>query len=100
LSWSMLEAMAAGCLVVGSRTAPVEEIILEGENGLLVDFFSPEQIADKIIYALDQPLRYTEIRKNARATIVEHYDLKTVCLPAQLRLIERLAVRTCSMSLQ
>jgi glycosyltransferase involved in cell wall biosynthesis len=91
LSWSMLEAMAAGCLVLGSRTAPVEEVIRDEDNGLLVDFFSFQQIAEKIIDALDQPLRYAEIRKNARATIVARYDLKTVCLPAQLRLIERLA---------
>src|SRR6185312_4325157 len=33
LSWSMLEALSAGCLVVGSRTPPVEEVLRHRENG-------------------------------------------------------------------
>lgn len=92
LSWSMLEAMAAGCLVVGSRTAPVEEGICDQENGLLVDFFKPEEIADKVVSALSEPEAFRNLRENARQTVVEHYDLKRVCLPAQLRLIEDFGV--------
>ena len=88
LSWSMLEAMAAGCLVVGSRTAPVEEVIRDGENGLLADFFQPEEIAQKVIAALEAPGDFAALRKNARQDVIEAYDLKNVCLPGQLRLIE------------
>jgi glycosyltransferase involved in cell wall biosynthesis len=87
LSWSMLEAMAAGCVVVGSRTAPVEEVIRDGENGLLVDFFSPENIAERVIEALAKPDAFRKIRENARRTIVEDYDLRTICLPAQLKML-------------
>lgn len=88
LSWSMLEAMAAGCLVVGSRTAPVEEVLRDGENGLLADFFQPEDIANQVIAALEAPGDFAALRGNARQSIVETYDLKRICLPGQLRLIE------------
>lgn len=93
LSWSMLEAMSAECLLVGSKTAPVEEVIRDGENGLLVDFFSAAEISDCVIDALAAGRDgYADIRENARRTIVENYDLKTICLPAQLQLLE-IAIR-------
>ena len=91
LSWSMLEAMAAGCLVVGSRTAPVEEVIRDGENGILVDMFAPSDIAARVIGALADGRAHAAMRENARRTIVEQYDLKTICLPAQLRLVQMAA---------
>jgi glycosyltransferase involved in cell wall biosynthesis len=90
LSWSLLEAMACGCLVVGSRTAPVEEVIADGENGLLVDFFSPEQIAARVDHALSRQNDLSHLRDKARKSVVERFDLKRVCLPAQLSLVERL----------
>ena len=83
----MLEAMSAECLVVGSKTAPVEEVIRDGENGVLVDFFSPENIAQQVIAVLADHDAYAPLRKNARRTIVEKYDLRTICLPQQLRLL-------------
>ena len=93
LSWSMLEAMASGCLIVGSRTQPVEEVIQHAANGLLVDFFSPEQIADRVIEALEDRHSFESIRRNARQTVVDRYDLKTICLPAHLRLLNMLVPR-------
>jgi len=62
LSWSMLEAMSAGCLVIGSATPPVLEVIEDGVNGVLVDFFSPETIAARVIDVLAHPARYAAIR--------------------------------------
>jgi glycosyltransferase involved in cell wall biosynthesis len=75
LSWSMLEAMAAGCLVIGSDTAPVREVLAHGHNGLMVDFFSPMQIADAVDEVLEHPNRMQELRQMARKTVVDRYEV-------------------------
>ncbi|WGV27863.1 glycosyltransferase family 4 protein [Halotia branconii] len=90
LSWSMIEAMATGCLVLGSDTAPVTEVIEDGKNGLLVDFFSPRKIADRIDEVFNHPTRMTEIRANARKTALERYSLANL-LPQHLQLIKDIA---------
>lgn len=87
LSWSMLEAMSAGALVLGSATPPVTEMIEHGRNGLLYDFFDIEGLARQAIEALAEPGRFTAMRGEARRTIVERYDLATVTLPAWLRCV-------------
>jgi glycosyltransferase involved in cell wall biosynthesis len=87
LSWSLLEAMSAGCLVVASRTPPVEEVVRDGENGLLVDFFSTEQIATTVEHALEHQEELKTLRERARGTVIEGYDLKRVCLPKQAGLV-------------
>jgi glycosyltransferase involved in cell wall biosynthesis len=90
LSWSVLEAMSAGCLVIGSRTPPVEEVVQHGGNGILVDFFSPAQIAERVIEALEDRRAHTSLRENARQTVCDRFDWGTVCLPAQLNLVRML----------
>lgn len=87
LSWSMMEALSSGCLVVGSATASVQEVIQDGYNGLLVDFFSPQQIAQRVNEVFNHPTRMAELRQNARKTILERYDLKKL-LPQHLQLME------------
>ena len=88
LSWSMLEALSTGCLIVGSDTPPVKEVIQDGVNGLLVDFFKPKEIAARVIEALDNPDRMAHIRKRARETIVDKYDLVKL-LPQHLEWIKQ-----------
>ncbi|OKH17954.1 glycosyl transferase family 1 [Hydrococcus rivularis NIES-593] len=75
LSWSMLEAMATGCLLVASDTPPVTEVVRDGVNGLLVNFFSPQEICDRTEEALDNPEKMSPIRAKARETILENYAL-------------------------
>lgn len=93
LSWSLLEAMSAGCAVIGSATPPVEEAIRPGENGMLVDFFSPASIADAVDVVLDDPDATRAMREGARRTIIETYDLRTRMLPQWDRLLDTLAAR-------
>jgi glycosyltransferase involved in cell wall biosynthesis len=90
LSWSLLEAMSAGCLVIGSRTPPVEEVIVDGENGWLVDFFDVEEVSEKLAFACARRDRHDPVRRAARETVVTRYDLKTVCLPGHLTLFRNL----------
>jgi glycosyltransferase involved in cell wall biosynthesis len=87
LSWSLLEAMAAECLVVGSDTAPLREVVRDGHNGLLVDFFSTQAIAQAVDRVLDDPARMQDIRARARQTVVDGYDLRGVCLPRHMRMV-------------
>jgi len=84
LSWSMMEAMSIGALVVGSSTAPVQELIAHGHNGLLTDFFDPAALATTLADALAQGPALVPLRQAARQTIVERYDLQRHCLPAQI----------------
>jgi glycosyltransferase involved in cell wall biosynthesis len=78
LSWSMMEAMSAGCLVIGSDTDPVKELIEDGRNGVLVDFYNVQQIARAIVRVLEDPAKYAPLRKAARETIVEKYSAEEI----------------------
>ena len=90
LSWSMVETMAAGTLVIGSRTAPVEEVITDGDTGRLVDFFDVPGWSAALIDALARPEAYQLMRDAARSMVRERYDLRSVCLPKQIDLLTRL----------
>jgi len=90
LSWSMMEAMAAGCLVVGSNVAPVAEVITDGVNGRLVDFFDVAAWGRVLTECLADPARFAPLRAAARQTVVDRYDLDSVCLPKMVDLVESL----------
>ena len=88
LSWSLLDAMACECVVIGSDTAPVREVVDHRQNGLLVDFFNPTALADAVIDVCRRPAEYAGLRVAARKSVIDRFDRATVCEPAWLRLID------------
>ncbi|MCG8635462.1 MAG: glycosyltransferase [Desulfobacterales bacterium] len=89
LSWSLLEALSCGCLVVASDTQPVREVIQDGVNGVLTPFFDIKKLAEKVAACLDYPSFMENIRKNARKTVTERYALEKM-LASQMTLIKQL----------
>jgi len=75
LSWSFLEAMIMGCLVLGSNTPPVQEFIKDGENGKLVDFQEAEKVKNAIIEMINMDAEnLKKIKSKARETTLARVD--------------------------
>jgi glycosyltransferase involved in cell wall biosynthesis len=65
----------------------VREVLEDGVNGLLVDFFDTAALARQVVEVLAEPGRHAELGARARQHVREHYDLRTRCLPRALELI-------------
>ena len=76
LSWSMLEAMASGCAVIGSNTAPVKELIRDGVNGRLVEFFDVQAITQAVITTLNEDQRTTQALRDQARRDAQRYSLR------------------------
>ena len=90
LSWSLLEAMSAGCAIVASDTQPLREAIVHNETGKLVDFFDASALANSVCELLSNAEERKRLGANARAFAQANYDLQSVCLPKQLAWVEQL----------
>lgn len=93
MSWSMLEAMATECLVLGSDTPPVRDAVTPGVDGILNDFFDVDALADAMIDACRHPEKFKPMRKAARETVLKRFDRATVCEPAWSGLVTQLLDR-------
>ncbi len=91
LSWSLTEAMAAGCYVVGSDTEPVRELVRDGENGRLVPFFDQPALESALIRGLAGDPEAPRLQAAARQTILQGYDLHGHCLPRLIDWVESFA---------
>ena len=71
----------------------MQEVIRDGQNGVLVDFFSPSALAEAMADLLKSPERAAALGRAARETVLKDYSLD-VCLPRQLQLINLVASRS------
>ena len=88
LSWSLIEAMACECLIVGSDTAPVRDVVTDGENGLLNDFFDVPALSRTLLHALNDPQCFEPMRARARRSVEGRFDKDQVGVPAWLELVD------------
>ncbi len=75
-SWSLREAMACGCAIVGSRTAPVEEFVQDGYTARLVPFLEPRRIADGVLELLEDRRLARRLRMRVRAQAEDGLDMR------------------------
>ena len=100
-SWSLREAMATGCAIVGSDVAPVREFITDRRTGLLTPCLEPARLADRVLELLeDRPLalrlgraarRHAEAALDLNAYLDKFEALIARLLPdaARLRQVKR-----------
>jgi glycosyltransferase involved in cell wall biosynthesis len=74
LSWSLVEAMAAGCYVIGSDSAPLRDAIEDGVNGRLLPFFDVDALSEALIAACRDPGASVAMRAAARETAVAKFS--------------------------
>ncbi len=89
LSWSLLNAMASGCVVLGSDTPPVRELIRPGENGLVEPLFDVDRLTETALKVIDDPAEFAPLASAAVRTIEESYSLE-VCIPPLKDFFERI----------
>jgi glycosyltransferase involved in cell wall biosynthesis len=92
LSWSMIQAMSSGCVILGSDTAPVREAIDDGAQGLLADFYDVDALTAKALRVLCDPAGHRPLGDAARVRVMEKYE-KSKCVNQLIELFEKTAGR-------
>ena len=90
LSWSLLDAMASGAVILASDVPPVREVIEPGVNGLVEPLFDVDRLAGTAIKVLDDPAAFAPLARAARETIEARYSVE-VAIPALKNYFERVA---------
>ncbi len=86
----ILESFACGIPVIASRVGGIPEIIVNGENGFLVETtMEPETIADMVLNIVNSPELYSDLKQKALATFESKFSIAS-CGQAYLKLFRQL----------
>jgi glycosyltransferase involved in cell wall biosynthesis len=88
-SWSLREALAIGCAIVASDTAPVQEFVAHGQTGLLTPFLQPAALSLRIQEVLGDTVLAARLRAGARTYAEQHLRMQDH-LTGYTRLIDSL----------
>lgn len=77
---AVLEAMGSGLPVISTAVQGAEELIQDGENGLIVPVDDPAAFAEAILRLLKNPEERRRLGEAARTTIQKEYTLDTMCV--------------------
>src|SRR3972149_11639970 len=78
LPFAVLEALSSGLPVVTPNVGGIPEMIESGRNGFLVQPFNSGELADRILYYLENPAAASEMGFLARKTILERFDWRLI----------------------
>jgi colanic acid/amylovoran biosynthesis glycosyltransferase len=82
---TLMEAMAAGMLVVASRHSGIPELVEHGVSGILVPERNARVIAAAILNLVDDAVHWSEMSRAARDRVTEDFDIDRL----NLELVER-----------
>ncbi len=89
VSWSLREALAIGCAIVASDTAPVQEFVTDGQTGLLTPFLQPAALSLRIQEVLGDTGLAARLRAGGRTYAEQHLRMQDH-LAGYTRLIDSL----------
>jgi glycosyltransferase involved in cell wall biosynthesis len=92
VSWSLVQAMASGCTIVGSATAPVQELIDDGTHGRLADFYDVDGLVERAVRVLRDPAGHRPLGLAARTRVMEEYE-KGRCINDLVQMFQSLGQR-------
>jgi glycosyltransferase involved in cell wall biosynthesis len=92
LSWSLMDALACGCTVLASDTAPVREMICHEGSGLLAGFGDVDVLTEQALRVLDDTEAFRPLSETGTRMIHEQYSVEAI-LPRIRAFYEEVASR-------